>query len=176
MLGSLRIIGVLGGVASGKSLVARQFSELGAGLLEADRAGHEVLREPEIKAALRNRFSEAVLDNQGDVDRRALALVVNPESGGVSAPPVTALQKTIAAISLVVRPSEASAATGIDGDQLESLFQPFKQVADSQVASNGSGIGLALVKKVAEDLSGTASLERDGEMTRATLRLPLAPG
>ncbi len=73
MLGSLRIIGVLGGVASGKSLVARQFSELGAGLLEADRAGHEVLREPEIKAALRNRFSEAVLDNQGDVDRRALA-------------------------------------------------------------------------------------------------------
>lgn len=73
MLGSLRIIGVLGGVASGKSLVARQFSELGAGLLEADRAGHEVLQEADIKAALRDRFGPSVFDIQGAVDRRALA-------------------------------------------------------------------------------------------------------
>jgi dephospho-CoA kinase len=73
LLGSLRIIGLLGGVASGKSLVAEQFRALGAGVLDADRAGHETLHEPEIKAALRNQFGDAVLDDTGEVDRQALA-------------------------------------------------------------------------------------------------------
>lgn len=80
MLGSLRIIGLLGGVASGKSLVARQFAGLGAGLLDADRAGHETLREPEVIAALRNRFGDGVLDLEGQIDRRALAARVFGDS------------------------------------------------------------------------------------------------
>lgn len=73
MLGSLRIIGLLGGVASGKSLVAEEFCRLGAGVLDADRAGHDVLREAEVKQALRNRFGDAVFDNQGEIHRGALA-------------------------------------------------------------------------------------------------------
>ena len=48
----MRIIGLLGGVASGKSLVARQFARLGAGVLDADRTGHEVLRLPSIEAGV----------------------------------------------------------------------------------------------------------------------------
>ena len=44
----MRIVGLLGGVASGKSTVARQLARLGAGVLDADRAGHEVLRLPHI--------------------------------------------------------------------------------------------------------------------------------
>jgi len=39
----MQVIGILGGVASGKSVVAGFFQELGAGVLDADRAGHEVL-------------------------------------------------------------------------------------------------------------------------------------
>lgn len=76
MLGSLRIIGLLGGVASGKSLVAEEFRRLGAGVLDADRAGHEVLRESDVKEALRNRFGAAVLDDQGEINRSALAGLV----------------------------------------------------------------------------------------------------
>lgn len=76
MLGSMRIIGLLGGVASGKSLVAEEFRRLGAGVLDADRAGHEVLREDDVKDALRNRFGAAVFDSEGEVDRPALARLV----------------------------------------------------------------------------------------------------
>ena len=72
----LQIIGLIGGVASGKSLVAKQFVELGAGLLDGDRAGHEVLTWPDVKQAVRERFGERVFDADGQIDRRKLADVV----------------------------------------------------------------------------------------------------
>ncbi len=52
----MKILGLLGGVASGKSLVARQLAELGAVVLDADRAGHEALRLPAIEEAARGRW------------------------------------------------------------------------------------------------------------------------
>ena len=45
IMGTMKTIGLVGGVASGKSLVAKMLVELGAGLLDADRAGHAVLAE-----------------------------------------------------------------------------------------------------------------------------------
>jgi signal transduction histidine kinase len=58
---------------------------------------------------------------------------------------------------------------GFDDETRAHLFEPF-----FSTKTQGSGLGLALVKKVAEDLGGTASLDRDGGLTRATFRLPLA--
>jgi len=72
----MRIIGLLGGVASGKSLVARQFARLGAGVLDADQTGHEVLRLPSIEAAVRHRWGEAVFGPDGRIDRARLARIV----------------------------------------------------------------------------------------------------
>ena len=72
----MKVIGILGGVASGKSLVADQLARLGAGLLDADRAAHEVLRIPEIEAAARRRWGEAVFGPDGRIDRSRLAEVV----------------------------------------------------------------------------------------------------
>lgn len=67
------VIGLVGGVASGKSTVARLFCELGAGLLDADRAGHAVLGRPEVRQALLARWGAEILDKHGAVDRRAVA-------------------------------------------------------------------------------------------------------
>ena len=72
----MRIIGVTGGVASGKSTVAQQFAKLGAGLLDADRAGHEVLRLPQVEAAARQRWGEAIFGADGRIDRARLARIV----------------------------------------------------------------------------------------------------
>lgn len=58
---------------------------------------------------------------------------------------------------------------GFDEETRARLFEPF-----FSTKTQGSGLGLALVKKVAEDLGGSASLERDGAVTRATFRLPLS--
>jgi dephospho-CoA kinase len=74
-------IGIVGGVASGKSLVSQQFAELGAGLLDADRAGHEVLaNDPDVRAALIERWGQKILAADGSVDRRAVAACVFGDS------------------------------------------------------------------------------------------------
>ena len=72
----MRIIGILGGVSSGKSMVARQFARLGAKLLDADQAGHEALRLPHVEAAARRRWGEAVFGPDGRIDRARLARLV----------------------------------------------------------------------------------------------------
>ena len=72
----MRVIGILGGVASGKSLVAGQLAGLGAGLLDADRTAHEVLRMPEIEAAARARWGDGIFGVDGRIDRSRLAQVV----------------------------------------------------------------------------------------------------
>ena len=72
----MRIIGIIGGVAAERALVAGQFARLGAGVLDADRAGHEVLRLPQVEAAARRRWGEAVFGPDGRIDRARLARVV----------------------------------------------------------------------------------------------------
>lgn len=71
-----QIIGLLGGVASGKSFVAEQLQQLGAGKLDADRVGHEVLLMPEVEAALKARWGEQVIGREGRISRSAVAAIV----------------------------------------------------------------------------------------------------
>ncbi len=73
----MRVIGLTGGIASGKSLVSQRLAELGALVLDADKLGHESYRAGtetfrEIVAA----FGEDVVGADGEVDRRALAAKV----------------------------------------------------------------------------------------------------
>ncbi len=72
----MKIIGLLGGVASGKSIVAEKFRNRGAVVLDADRAGHEVLRLAEVQEAVRRHFGPEVFTSEGAVDRKALARIV----------------------------------------------------------------------------------------------------
>ena len=72
----MKVIGILGGVASGKSLVARALAGLGAGVLDADRMGHEVLRTAEVEQAVRRRWGPGVFGPDGHVDRARLGAIV----------------------------------------------------------------------------------------------------
>lgn len=72
----MKILGLLGGVASGKSTVAEMFRNLGAAVLDADRAGHEVLRMPAVRAAVGGRWGKEVIGPDGEIDRSALARIV----------------------------------------------------------------------------------------------------
>jgi len=70
----MKTIGLVGGVASGKSVVAQLFVELGAGLLDADRMGHEVLAtDAEVHAALADRWDPGIVRPDGTIDRSAVA-------------------------------------------------------------------------------------------------------
>jgi dephospho-CoA kinase len=72
----MKVIGLLGGIASGKSLVARELEKLGAVVIDADRAGHEVLRYPHIKEVARERWGSAVFSFDGEINRKSLAAIV----------------------------------------------------------------------------------------------------
>jgi dephospho-CoA kinase len=70
----MKTIGLVGGVASGKSRVAQMLVDLGAGLIDADRAGHDVLAEdPVVQEALLERWGTDVFKEDGSVDRAAVA-------------------------------------------------------------------------------------------------------
>ena len=68
----MRVIGLIGGIASGKSLVARQLVDLGAGWLDADRAGHEVLELADVREAIRQRWGNEVFGADGKLSRPAI--------------------------------------------------------------------------------------------------------
>lgn len=70
------VIGVVGGIGSGKSFVAAELARRGGYLISGDALGHEGLRQPEIKAQVIARWGTAVLDALGEVDRRKLAAIV----------------------------------------------------------------------------------------------------
>ncbi len=70
------VVGVVGGIASGKSFVTHYLESLGAVVLDADRMGHQVLRLPSVKETLRAEWGGQVFDSTGEVDRSILAQIV----------------------------------------------------------------------------------------------------
>lgn len=70
------VIGIVGGIGSGKSFAAGKFVELGCALVSGDAIAHELLKEPDVIAAVRERWGDSVLGSAGQVDRAALGQVV----------------------------------------------------------------------------------------------------
>ena len=69
-------VGLTGGLGAGKTTALFMFRELGAVTLSADAIVHSLYLAPEIRAALVERFSRAILDDNGEVDRRRLRQAV----------------------------------------------------------------------------------------------------
>ena len=86
------MIGLVGGVAAGKSTVAAEMARLGAVVVDGDEIGHQVLRQPVVRRAVRKRWGAAVFAPGGQVDRAALGKIV------FGAP------KELAALNRILRP------------------------------------------------------------------------
>jgi dephospho-CoA kinase len=67
------VIGLLGGVASGKSTVARLMARRGLLHVDADALARQVVEDPEVKAGIAERFGRDVFDETGQLDRALLA-------------------------------------------------------------------------------------------------------
>ncbi|MFC1676343.1 dephospho-CoA kinase [Planctomycetota bacterium] len=77
------VIGIVGGIGSGKSTVAQLFSKLGCAVIDADQIAHQVLDEPSIRARTIAAFGDGVLDREGRVDRKKLADIVFTDTAKV---------------------------------------------------------------------------------------------
>lgn len=72
-----KIIGLTGGIGSGKSTVARMLSDLGATVVDADKVGHEVYAPgTEGWRLVCDRFGNGILAADGTVDRPRLGAIV----------------------------------------------------------------------------------------------------
>ncbi len=72
-----RVIGVTGGIATGKSTVMSIFAQLGARTISADAVAHEVLAKGGIcyQQAIR-RFGDEIVGSDGEIDRAVLGRIV----------------------------------------------------------------------------------------------------
>ncbi len=69
----MKVYALVGGMAAGKSTVARRIARrYGGHWLEADRAGHQVLRLERVRQRLLALFGPAILAADGAIDRRRL--------------------------------------------------------------------------------------------------------
>lgn len=70
------LVGIAGGVASGKSLVAEHLSQRGAAVIDADRLAHEVLKRDDVKQLARQRWGADIFGPEGEIDRKRLGQIV----------------------------------------------------------------------------------------------------
>jgi len=73
----MKVIGLTGGIGSGKSTVARYLAELGAVVLDADKVGHAVF-QPDTEAwrDVVATFGQQILTSGGEIDRKKLGEIV----------------------------------------------------------------------------------------------------
>ena len=75
------VIGIIGGVASGKSTLTKLLQNRGAKVILADAIAHDVLKEPVVIQQLSELFGDGILSNTGSakgqsIDRKKLAALV----------------------------------------------------------------------------------------------------
>jgi dephospho-CoA kinase len=78
------IIGILGGIGSGKSTVTGEFVKLGCKAIDADRVVHQLLEQEPVKKQITASFGNSILDSAGKIDRRKLAEIVFSDSNKLS--------------------------------------------------------------------------------------------
>jgi len=66
------IVGVTGGIGSGKSTVCKVFASYGALVIDADTVGHETVKDPDVIAELVTVFGSDILTESGELNRREL--------------------------------------------------------------------------------------------------------
>ncbi len=73
----MKVIGLTGGIGSGKSTVSGFLSKFGAVIIDADVVGHEVLKtNDDVRRELLATFGWQVINPGGEIDRRELGEIV----------------------------------------------------------------------------------------------------
>jgi dephospho-CoA kinase len=72
-LGTKLVIGILGGIGSGKSTVAAEFGKLGCAVIDADKIAHKLLDEAETREKIFSVFGKNISNKNDKIDRHKLA-------------------------------------------------------------------------------------------------------
>lgn len=73
----MNVVGITGGIGSGKSLVCQIFIRLGVPVYESDKVVHQLYdKYPEINERVKKEISEEVFDKYGKINRKKLGEIV----------------------------------------------------------------------------------------------------
>jgi len=70
------VVGLAGGIGSGKSTVARILTELGAAVIDSDQLSREEINAPDVLATLKQWWGDDIVKADGSVDRARIAQIV----------------------------------------------------------------------------------------------------
>jgi dephospho-CoA kinase len=169
----MRVIGLTGGIASGKSTVGRMLRELGAEVVDADQVAREVVEpgRPAFDDVVRT-FGREVLDADGRIDRKKLGAIVFGD-----APEAKEARR---ALNAITHPRIAAATA----EKLAGLAQAGAKVAFYEAAllvENGvhKGLGGLIVVAADEAKQVARVVSRDGlseaeARARIAAQMPLA--
>lgn len=73
----MMVVGITGGIGSGKSVISRIFRQLGIPVYDADASAKELYRRyPELLEKVKAEFGPDIVDAKGNIDRKRLAAIV----------------------------------------------------------------------------------------------------
>ena len=75
-IGDKPIIGIMGGIGSGKSTVAAEFVKLGCKVIDADKIAHKLLKKNAVREKIVAFFGRDVVGSSGNIDRKRLGEIV----------------------------------------------------------------------------------------------------
>ncbi len=78
----MKVLGVTGGLGSGKTTVCKIFETLGVPFFSSDEASKSILFSPDVQREVENLFGESVLEN-GSLNRRELAKLIFSEESAL---------------------------------------------------------------------------------------------
>jgi dephospho-CoA kinase len=126
------IIGLVGGIASGKSFVAGQWRQYGAAVIDADLLAHQALELADVLAAARHRWGDDILV-AGDTPRVGQAAVGRSQAGQPGAGPLAIGRIDRRRLAQIVFAPSAQGAAELEF--LEQLTHPrIRELAERQIA------------------------------------------
>lgn len=172
---STRVVGLTGGIGSGKSTVAEMLRILGAVIIDADRIVHELQAPGQpMLAELAAAFGDHILDASGALDRKALgAIVFQDADARISLGKIVHPQVGLEMIRRVAVARERGAALAVADIPL--LFEGRMEGRDTAAALGVEGVILSWVPR---EVQIRRTMERDscteGEaVARIRAQLPI---
>ena len=79
----IKVIGITGGIASGKSTIAKMLGSLGASVINADKICHRLINTKSMSQKITNRWGDNIQDKNGKIERHKLGEIVFADKKGV---------------------------------------------------------------------------------------------
>lgn len=146
------LVGVTGGIGSGKSVVCEEFRARGRTVLHADQVARDLTeKDPSVAGAIRSAFGE-VYDAAGALDRKALAALVFSD------------RKKLEKLNAIVHPAVFRAIDRQLREMHPEDLQPYVVIEAALIFESGMDavLDFVVVVDAPEELRIRRVMERDG--------------